>query len=151
MTVDGVWRGRTPLTLDKLRFKEYAVRIVQPGYAAAREEVSLSAAAPSRSVSVKLQRSAATVATPRPARPAPSPPAKPEVFTGSIYVDSRPRGARVLVDGKFMGTTPVRIADMSIGSHVVRLQLADHRDWTSSTRVTAGEEARVTGSLERNR
>ena len=70
-------------------------------------------------------------------------------FTGSIYVDSRPRGARVLIDGRFAGTTPARILDVTIGSHVVRLELADHRSWTVSTRVAAGEEARVSGSLER--
>jgi len=34
---------------------------------------------------------------------------------------------------------------------VVRLELTDHRAWTTSTRVTAGEQARVTGSLERIR
>ena len=73
------------------------------------------------------------------------------MYTGSIYVDSRPRGARVLIDGKEMGTTPVLIPDIRIGSHIVRLQLAEHSDWTSTARVTAGQEARVTGSLERNR
>jgi hypothetical protein len=72
-------------------------------------------------------------------------------FAGTIYVDSRPRGARVLIDGRPMGTTPVSIPDIPIGSHVVRLELEDHRTWTTSTRVAAGELARVTGSLERIR
>jgi PEGA domain len=66
-------------------------------------------------------------------------------------VDSRPRGARVLVDGKPVGVTPLRLPDVSIGSHVVRLELAGHRTWTSSTRVAAGQESRVTGSLEQIR
>jgi hypothetical protein len=72
-------------------------------------------------------------------------------FAGTIYVDSKPRGARVLIDGRSMGTTPASIPDIPIGSHVVRLELADHRVWTTATRVTAGEETRVTGSLERIR
>ena len=72
-------------------------------------------------------------------------------FAGTIYVDSRPRGARVLIDGRPMGTTPASIPDIPIGSHVVRLELPDHRVWTTSTRVAAGEQARVTGSLERIR
>jgi hypothetical protein len=50
-----------------------------------------------------------------------------------------------------MGTTPASIPDIPIGSHVVRLELPDHRVWTTSTRVAAGEQARVTGSLERIR
>jgi hypothetical protein len=48
-----------------------------------------------------------------------------------------------------MGTTPARIPDIPIGSHAIRLELTDHRVWTSSTRVAAGQETRVTGSLER--
>jgi PEGA domain-containing protein len=103
-------------------------------------------------------RGSATAAPPRPSeratagagRIAPAEPS-PSSFAGTIYVDSRPRGARVLIDGRPMGTTPANIPDIPIGSHVVRLELPDHRAWTTSTRVAAGERARVTGSLERIR
>ena len=44
-----------------------------------------------------------------------------------------------------------RIPDVGIGSHVVRLDLAEHRPWSASARVAAGQETRVTGSLERIR
>jgi hypothetical protein len=156
VTVDGEWIGRTPLTLDKLPFGRHEVRVVEDGYAVVREQVTLSESRPARTLSYRLRRTApatSTAAKPAPAKPSPraaGPPAS-QAFAGSIYVDSRPRGARVLVDGKFMGTTPVRIPDIRIGSHVVRLQLTDHGDWTTSTRVSAGQETRVTGSLERIR
>ena len=151
VTVDGRWRGRTPLTLEKVPFGEHEIRVVRSGYAVATEDFTLSTGTPSRTLSFRLQRSAPAAA---PARPRPAPtakPAAPQSFTGSIYVDSRPRGAQVLLDGRAVGTTPVRIPDVRIGSHVIRLQLTDHRDWTTSTRVTSGEESRVTGSLERIR
>nr|MBA3640861.1 PEGA domain-containing protein [Acidobacteriota bacterium] len=153
VTVNGRWRGRTPLTLDDLPFGSVDVRVVQPGYATQTERVTLSSATSSRTLSFKLQRSAAAAPTrPAPARAAPrTEKTKPVSFTGSIYVDSRPRGARVLLDGKDIGTTPMRIPDVRIGSHIIRLQLDDHSDWTSSTRVVSGEESRVTGSLERIR
>jgi hypothetical protein len=154
VTVNGKWRGRTPLTLDDLPLGPVAVRVVEPGYTPQTERVTLSSATPSRTLSFTLKRAAAAAAE-RPAstrQTAPRPEsAKPESFTGSIYVDSRPRGARVLLDGKFIGTTPMRIPDVRIGSHIIRLQLDDHSDWTSSTRVVSGEESRVTGSLERIR
>ena len=67
------------------------------------------------------------------------------IYTGSIYVDSRPRGARVSIDGKPVGVTPLRVGEVRIGSHVVRLELPDHRLWSTTTRVTAGQEQRVTG------
>ena len=45
-------------------------------------------------------------------------------------MDSRPRGARVVLDGRAVGTTPARIPDVPIGTHVVRLELPDHRVWS---------------------
>jgi serine/threonine protein kinase len=165
VTLNGRWRGRTPLTVDALPFRRYDVRVVQPGFAAVTETVVLSADTPARSLTLQLvPQSAAgqarpaapreTPATPprAAARPAPSrgePQPGATVFTGSIYVDSRPRGARVTVDGKPVGVTPLRVPDVRIGTHVVRLELADHRWWSTTTRVTAGQEQRVTGSLER--
>ena len=164
VTVNRRWRGRTPLTLDALRFGPYAVRVVQPGFAAAREDVLLSAAEPVRTLTVQMQRDTAsrtpTGSVARGSAPrgsaaapiAPRRPAEPSVpFVGTIYVDSRPRGARVMIDGRPMGTTPVSIPDIPIGSHAVRLELNDHRAWTDSTRVAAGQTTVVTGSLERIR
>jgi hypothetical protein len=161
--INGKWRGRTTLTLDTLPLGTYTVLVVQPGFVASKEDVVLTTRQPMRTVSVRLQpvnaRNAASPApgTARPpastsTRTSPSPrePA-PTGYAGTIFVDSRPRGATVLIDGKPMGTTPASIPDIPIGSHVVRLELADHRVWTTSTRVAAGEQARVTGSLERIR
>lgn len=156
VTVNGRWRGRTPLTLTAMKFGDYTVRVAAPGFATSRDDVALSASEPVRNVAVRLQRSPAPA--PPPARSAsathgvPAPAGRSGAaapLTGSIYVDSRPIGARILVDGKFAGTTPARIPEVAIGSHVVRLELPEHRAWTASTRISAGEESRVTGSLER--
>ena len=150
VTVNGRWRGRTPLTLEKLPFARYDVRVVQPGYAAAREAVTLSAGEPARSVSVRLQEQtrAAPTAERRPPSGAPVA-AAAEKYTGTIFVDSRPRGARVSIDGKPVGVTPLSVAAIPIGSHVVRLELPDYRIWSTTATVSAGQQARVTGSLER--
>jgi hypothetical protein len=163
VTVNRRWRGRTPLTLEKLKFGDYSVRVVLRGFTVGREDVALSQSQPSSNVAIRLQREAAAAAPPPPpVRPAPrsgapvrnaeAPPARPALgsaFTGSVFVDSRPQGARIVIDGKMVGTTPARIPEVTIGSHVVRLELAEHRAWTVATRVAAGEETRVTGSLER--
>jgi hypothetical protein len=171
VTVNGRWRGRTPLSLEKLPFGRYSVRIVQPGYVVAREDFTLTSEDASRTLSVRLQEEAAApraapakspAAKPAAAKPPPQPapaaaskqstePARgrPGTYTGSVYVDSRPRGARVFLDGKAVGTTPVSVPDVAIGSHVVRLEMPDHRSWSAVTRVSAGRQERVTGSLER--
>jgi PEGA domain/Protein kinase domain len=159
VTVNGKWRGRTPLTLDDLPLARYEVRIVQPGYTTASQDVALNAAEPTRSLTFRLQEQArsSAVAPQRPA-PAPSQPAaspRPQAeppassFTGSIFVDSRPRGAKVSIDGRQVGVTPLRVPEVRIGTRIVRLELPDHRIWSSTARVQAGQEARITGSLER--
>jgi hypothetical protein len=140
------------MTIDELSFGRHEVRVVEDGYSVSREQVTLSEVAPERTLSFRLRRAPAAAPSRGAARTnKPATPAAPQSFVGTIYVDSRPRGARVLLDGKMVGVTPIRIPDVSVGSHVVRLQLEDHRDWTSSARVTSGQEARVTGSLERIR
>ena len=150
VTIDKQWRGRTPLTVSDLPLGTHELRVVQEGYVVNRQDVTLSEETPNRTVSVRLKRDSAAPArgAADTRKPAAAKPVAPESFVGEIYVDSRPRGARVFLDGKMVGVTPLRIPDVSIGSHVIRLQLEAHRDWTTSTRVVAGVEQRVTGSLD---
>ena len=143
--------------MDDLAFGKYVVRVVQPGYEVARREVALSSSAPSGAFDPTLRpvkapaRAPAPQAQAKPAQAPPSPSKPSAATTGEIYVDSRPRGARVFIDGKEVGVTPVQLPAQSIGRRVVRLELADHQPWTETKTVVAGEVARVTGSLERIR
>jgi hypothetical protein len=54
----------------------------------------------------------------------------------------------VLLDGKSIGVTPLSLGDVPIGSHVIRVELAGKRPWSSTATVSAGQTARVTMSLE---
>jgi hypothetical protein len=159
--VDGEWRGRSPLTLEDLPFGKHTIRIVHQGYVAENTSVALSAedslgevnvslareaSRPSRSTTRQPSRSRTRSASPPPSKPAATP--APTSLTGALYVDSRPRGARIYVDGRAVGTTPLQLSKIDIGSHVVRLELAGHQTWTSAARVVAGSTAKVTGSLE---
>jgi hypothetical protein len=150
VTINGRWRGRTPLTLERLPFARYVVRVVQRGYAVEREEVALSRTNASRALSLRLRAELRATPPRRGAAPQQAP-APSVALTGSIYVASNPPGARVFIDGKPVGTTPVRIPELRIGAHVVRMELPDHRTWSTSARVVAGQDIRVTGSLERIR
>jgi hypothetical protein len=117
------------------------VELSLPGYTTVRRDVTVRAGQPER-VSATLQRAA---------RPAPKAAARPEVFVGSLVIDSRPTGARIFVDGRAVGTTPLSVPDVQAGSHVVRLELEGHRPWTASVRVAAGQRVEVRGSLEPER
>jgi hypothetical protein len=68
---------------------------------------------------------------------------------GSLAVDSRPPGASVFVDGKFVGTTPLVVETMGAGEHAIHLDREGYRRWATAVRVAAGERSRVAASLER--
>jgi serine/threonine protein kinase len=149
VTVNGRWSGRTPLALSDLAFGDYVVRVVADGYRVGREEFKLSAGDASRTLTMTLERERPAASRGTSAqRPAPTPSRPAARYFGTVYVDSRPQGATVYIAGKQYGKTPLRIPEVPIGSHVVRLELPDHRTWTKAIRVTAGEEIRATGSLE---
>jgi hypothetical protein len=139
--VDGRERGRTPAAIRDLARGPHRVRLVQEGYATEERRVVVSGSRRSQSISVALARARASAEAP--ARPA-------EGFYGSLSVDSLPSGAKVFMDGKLLGTTPMLLPQVGAGEHVVRLQHeAGYRTWSSSVRVVAGERNRVTASLER--
>ena len=157
MTVNGRWTGRTPLTLENREFGEYVIRVVEPGYDVAREVFRLSAGAPSKTIDVTLKpsggaRPPAVSSQSQPAGTAGEAPTKAGAgATGGLFVDSRPQGAKVIVNGKPVGVTPLRLSDQPVGAYEVRLELADHQPWTATARVVGGGTARVTGSMERIR
>jgi hypothetical protein len=144
--LNGKWRGRTPMTFDKLPFGHYVVRIVQPGYRVTQQEFTLGAHDSDHTYTAKLEPTAA--AATRESAASKSPAAPPGGFVGTLFVDSRPRGATVLLDGRNIGVTPLSLGEVAIGSHAMRVELAGKRPWTSSTTVTAGQTTRVTMSLE---
>ena len=88
----------------------------------------------------------AKAAPPPPARPRP---ASQESFVGSLTIESRPDGAKVFVDGRLAGATPLVLPQIGAGEHVVRLEHDGYRNWSSSVRIVAGEKNRVTASLEK--
>ena len=143
VTLDGRLRGRTPLTLDKLPLRAFVVRIVQPGFLTARQDVTLSPRSSSRTLTFRLTpaRGVAPAARGR----------QDSAATGSLYVASRPAGARVFVDGRPAGVTPLLIPNLRSGSHAVRLELDSHVTWTTSVRVSAGQWARIIAPLDRAR
>ena len=77
VTINGKWSGRTPLTQHQLPFGDYTVRATLPGYQAKPEEVTLSADAASRTLSLQLQKEAPRAVPPAAPRPAPAAPAAP--------------------------------------------------------------------------
>jgi serine/threonine protein kinase len=140
VTVDGRDAGQTPATVTNLAMGTHSVRITHQGYLPAERRVRIRNTQPAQSIEVELEEARAA----RQAAPAPA----PERSSGSLMVDSRPAGARVLVDGKMVGTTPMLLDAVVPGDHVVRLEMEGFSPWTTTTRVAGGERSKVSGSLE---
>ena len=70
---------------------------------------------------------------------------------GALVVASRPSGARVLIDGKDVGKSPLTMRKVAAGHHEVEFRLTGFHRWTTSVTVDAGKTQRVTASLEKDK
>jgi len=143
VTVNGRRRGVSPLEIDRIPFGTYTIQVARSGYQTASRRVAVSAANPEGRAVFGLRRANA--------EPVPASSRSESTFTGTITVDSRPRGARVLLDGRFIGTTPLTLSGVRAGSHTVRLEREGFTRWSSTVRVVGGQRARIAASLERDR
>jgi len=133
VTIDGRRLGETPVTARDLTLGAHAVQIARPGFVPETRRVTLTTREPAQTLTVALTPGAeARTAT-----------------TGAIYAETRPRGARVFVDGREVGTTPLVVPELRPGPHLVRFELAGHAPSSSSVVVKAGERARIAVSLVR--
>ena len=80
--------------------------------------------------------------------PTSSPAARPQVFLGSISVGSSPEGATVFVNGQEVGTTPLVLSGLPVGSRALRLTMAGHNPWSTSVRVVADQRTTVSATLQ---
>jgi hypothetical protein len=79
-----------------------------------------------------------------------SPPVTPLIPSqGALLVDSEPSGARVFVNGQPVGSTPVVLKEMPVGSRVVRVEADGYRAWSAAIRVVANQETRLDVRLDR--
>jgi len=105
----------------------------------------------------------APIPAPAPAAPAPAPPpitvsadaaVRPEIKTPSgdpstVIIRSNPDGGEILVDGKFMGSTPSTV-QLSPGAHIVAVQQAGFKTWQRDVSINSGSIINLNAVLEKN-
>ena len=67
-----------------------------------------------------------------------------------MSVETRPPGARVRVDGKDVGVSPMTITPLTPGTHRIEFRLPGYKPWSTTLTVAVGTRERVTASLERD-
>jgi serine/threonine-protein kinase len=127
VTLDGRLMGETPLVLRDLAAGPYLLRVAHPGYAPHSERVTIASGGSDTTVRVALEAGVTS----------------PGTALGAIDIDSEPRGARVLIDGRFVGQSPLRVPELRPGPHTVTLELADHSSVTRRAVVEPGRTAKV--------
>ncbi|MBW6394585.1 PEGA domain-containing protein [Thermus sp. SYSU G05001] len=116
--VNGALRGRTPLRLV-LEEGTYQVELKAPGYEPYRATVR-----------VERGRETRVSATLRPIR------------TGELYLEARPEGAEVYIDGRLMGRAPLRMT-LEAGLHEVRVLAPGYGEYRAQVEVRPGESVRL--------
>jgi hypothetical protein len=72
-------------------------------------------------------------------------------YRGSLAFRSAPQGARVFVNGAFVGSTPLVLENLPVGSRAVRIEADGYQRWSASTQVVANQQTRVSATLGRAR
>jgi len=128
--MNGRARGKTPLTVRDLELGSYNIRVARDGYVTQERTLQLTARRPTASTTFSLREDKTA------GRP------------GGVSVRSRPTGARVFVNERLVGSTPLAIPGLPAGPATVRIEMEGYRTWTTTVQVGAAEQ-RVAASLER--
>ena len=140
--LDGVRRGLTPRSLRNVPLGSHVIRITRPGYEPQEQTVVLTAEEPSASLSFTLRRGSGQAAAGQQA------PAVRSVLT--VFIDSTPQGARIRINGRELAPTPLMVRQLRPGTHTVELRLPGYKTWTQRLTVAAGDNRRITATLERD-
>jgi hypothetical protein len=131
--INGRQVGTTPLELRGLPVGSRAVRLVLDGHETW-----------SRAVDIVANRRTIVAAALQ--QTAPSLP-----YRGSVAITSRPQGADVFINGQRVGTTPLELRNLPVGSRAVRLVLNGHDTWSRAIDVVANQRTTVAAALQETR
>ena len=134
VAVNGEARGTTPLVLGELSYGVYDLQLSLEGYESQDHQLALSSDDPFGGINAELTPVAETRTA--------------SLGVGSVFVDTRPRGAEVWLDQQLVGETPMLIPNVSVGAHEVEFRNDGYRDWMTTVQVGSSSQARVTASLD---
>ncbi len=119
--INGRLAGSTPIALQRLPVGDYGIRLEKEGC----EPVSLK---------VALGRDGASLNQKLSALP-----------TGALVVEVKPEGSDVLLDGEFVGQTPLKLEKLAVGSYDLLIRKTNYNAYVSHVDVEAGGTAKFAG------
>lgn len=79
--------------------------------------------------------------------PALPPPLAAPLAVGAARIDSRPRGATIILDQQTRGTTPQTVKNLAVGNHSIVLRKAGYREAVISVAIAGGETQKIDATL----
>jgi hypothetical protein len=67
-----------------------------------------------------------------------------------VLIESTPPGARIRIDGRDLGPTPLMVRQLRPGTHTLELRLPGYRLWSQRITVAAGDRRQISATLERD-
>jgi len=129
--LDGLYKGKTPLTVTNLATGTHIVQLDYPGYYDWKSSVEVPEGG-TRTVSATLNP-------------------MPVSSTGWIYVSSSPGGASVTLDGNSAGLTPssgsLKLNAIASGDHTVVLTRTGYKKYSAITSVSPNTVSEVSAAL----
>ena len=122
--IDGELAGTSPFELDELTLGEHDVRITKDGFLPLEERFEISEADASEPLLFALQ---------------------PERI--SLFLESVPSGAAVVINGAQSGTTPLEDFELAPGQHEIQVGRRGYETWRSVVVSQAGETVNLVARL----
>ena len=124
--IDGELAGTSPFELDELTLGEHDVRVTKEGFLPLEERFEISEADANEPLLFALQ---------------------PERI--SLFLESVPSGARVVINGEPSGTTPLEDFELAPGQHEIQVGRRGYETWRSVVVSQAGETVNLVARLRR--
>ena len=121
LLINGRLAGSTPLALERLPVGDYGIRLEKEGC----EPVTLK---------VVLGREGASLNQKLSALP-----------TGSLVVDVKPDGSEVLLDGEFIGQTPLKLEKLAVGTYDLLIRKTNFYPYATRVEIQAGQPSKFAG------
>lgn len=123
VSIDGAFKGNTPLLLSDLPFGEYRARLSHPGCEPKEVDLTIRDRVPMK-LDVSLTSNTAT-----------------------LHINSSPPGAEILVNGTHKGTTPSSVDQLPTGKYELLFKLDGYQTHSSEVTLQGGVTERVSVNL----
>jgi len=144
VSLDGVEKGITPITITGVSAGLHQLRVSRQGY----EDYSTRVAIwPGKTVTVPVTLKAPSAPTTVPT-PVPTPVPTSITRTGTLSVNSTPTVATVYLDGVELGITPITVTGVSGGFHQLRVARQGYEDYSTRVAIWPGKTTTVPVTLK---